>query len=55
MNCDQLMDGKSFFMGNLIEEINKRKLNIKAIGYEPWAESLSAESERIAKFLGLKS
>ncbi|MDD5648056.1 MAG: hypothetical protein PHY03_03890 [Dehalococcoidia bacterium] len=53
MNLDQLMDGKSFFMGNLIEEMRKRRLDIKVIGYEPWAESLEAESERIAKFLEL--
>ncbi|MDD5494490.1 MAG: hypothetical protein PHG36_07470 [Dehalococcoidia bacterium] len=55
MNCDQLMDGKSFFMGNLIEEMKKRKLDIKVIGYEPWAESLTAESQRIAKFLDLQT
>jgi len=53
MNLDQLMDGKSFFMGNLIEEIRKRSLDIKVIGFEPWAESLKAESERVVNLLNL--
>jgi predicted secreted protein len=53
MNLDQLTDGKSFFMGNLIEEIRKRSLDIKVIGFEPWAESLEAESARIVNLLNL--
>jgi hypothetical protein len=54
MNCDQLMDGESFFMGNLIKEMRKRQLAIKVIGYEPWAKSLEVECERIAKFFNLQ-
>jgi len=53
MNLDILLDGESFFMGNLIKETGKRKLDIKVIGYEPWAESLEAESERVAKYFNL--
>ncbi len=54
MDLDTLIDGESFFMGNLIKEMRKRHLNIKVAGYEPWAESLQAESERIAKFFDLQ-
>ena len=54
MNLDILLDGESFFMGNLIKEIKKRHLDIKVIGFEPWAESLETESKRIAKFFDLR-
>lgn len=53
MNLEQLVDGKSFFMGNLIEEMRKRSLDIQVIGFEPWAESLEAESARIVNLLNL--
>lgn len=53
-NLEALIDGESFFMGNLIKEMKKRHLAIKAIGYEPWAKSLKTESERVATLLNLQ-
>ncbi len=54
IGLDTLIDGASFFLGNMIKEMKKRRLDVKVIGYEPWAESLKAESERIAGFLDLQ-
>ena len=51
---DTLIDGESFFMGNIIKEMKRRRLDVRVIGYEPWAESLKVESERIAKCLDLR-
>ena len=49
-----LEEGTSYFIGNIIEESNKRGLDIKVVGYEPWAESQKEEAERVAKLLDLQ-
>lgn len=54
IGLDTLIDSESFFMGNVIKEMKRRQLDVKVIGYEPWAESLKFESERIAGFLNLQ-
>ena len=46
-------DGSGYFMGNVISELKKKKLDVKVVGFETWAESPKEESERIAKELGL--
>ena len=46
-------DGPGFFFGPLMEELKKREMDIKVIGYEPWSEP-KEEAERIAGLLNLK-
>lgn len=55
MNLSVLSDGgSSFFMGNLMKETRKRNLDIKYVPFDPWAPSLKAESEKVAKLLHLQ-
>jgi predicted secreted protein len=51
---DTLCEGSSYFVGNIISELEKRKIDIKVVGFEPWAASLKDESERVAKQLDLQ-
>ncbi len=51
---ETLMDGTSFFIGSLMKEMEKRGLDVKVIGFEPWAESKKEEAERIASLLNLE-
>ena len=46
-------DGSGFFLGSIMEELKKRNMDIKAIGFEPWSEH-KEEAERIAGFFNLK-
>lgn len=48
-----LKEGTSYFMGNIVKESKRRGLDIRVVGYEPWAESQKEEAERIAKLLDL--
>lgn len=49
-----LEEGTSYFIGKIIKESKKRGIDIKVVGYEPWAESQKEEAERVAKLLGLQ-
>ena len=51
---DTLIDGTSFFMGNIMTELRARRMDVKVIGFEPWAASPKEEAERIANLLNLQ-
>jgi predicted secreted protein len=51
---ETLVDGTSFFIGNIMKELEKRGLDVKVIGFEPWTESHKEEAERIASLLNLE-
>lgn len=45
------IEGTGIFMRPFIKLLEKRKLNVKVIGFDPWAESLKVEAERVLKLL----
>jgi predicted secreted protein len=47
------IDGSGSFLGSIINELKKRRMNIKVVGFEPWSES-KEEAERIGGLLNLK-
>jgi predicted secreted protein len=50
---DTLIDGRSYFMGSIISELNTRRMDIKVVGFEPWNDSQENEARRVAKKLNL--
>lgn len=50
-----LMDGSSYFIGNLMKEARRRGIPLDVIGYEPWNGDPKKEAQRIAGLLKLAS
>jgi predicted secreted protein len=50
---DTLVDGPSAFVGSIVSELRKRRIDLRVVGFEPWAVSLKDESERVARQLDL--
>ena len=50
---DTLIDGTSYFIGGIMKELKRRELDVKVVGFEPWAESPKDEAERVASLLNL--
>jgi predicted secreted protein len=50
---DTLRDGTSYSVGGIMKELSGRKLDIRVVGFEPWAESPRDEAERVVSLLGL--
>ena len=48
-----LVDGPGYFLGPIMEQLQKRSIDIPVIGFDPWAEP-DQEVERIANTLGLE-
>jgi len=46
------IDGSGAFLGSLMNELGKRRIDIKTVGLEPWAEP-GKEAERIGGLLNL--
>ena len=46
-------DGSGFFFGPIIEELNRRKIDIKVIGTDPWSKPQEEVGE-LAGLLNLK-
>ncbi len=51
---ETLIDGASFFIGNIMKELEEREMDVKVVGFEPWTESPQEEAERIATLLNLQ-
>jgi len=49
-----LIDGNGAFAGAITKELNRRRLKVKVIGWNPWDEH-QAEAARIAKLMGLNN
>ncbi len=50
---DALIDDRSYFMGSIMSELKKRRMDIKVVGFEPWNDSQENQAKRIAKKLNL--
>ncbi len=48
-----LIDGTSYFVGGIIKGLARKGLDVRVVGFEPWAESPGDETERVVSLLNL--
>jgi len=52
---ETLIDGVGVFTDSILRELERRKLNVRIVGLDPWAESPEAEAIQVAGLLGLRT
>jgi predicted secreted protein len=48
-----LVEGTSYFVGAIMNELRRRGMDVKVVGFEPWVDSPESETQRVLKLLDL--